>query len=977
MRDKGICDMEKTKAKKRRSHFADNKFILISGLCALILMILVYYCYDLIPFGDMTILRMDLYHQYGPLFAELYDRLTSGGSLLYSWETGLGGSFLGNFFNYLSSPISLIVLLFGHENITEAISVMILIKAVLSACSFTYYLKKSFGKSNASTAAFGVLYAFCGYFVAYYWNVMWLDAMYLFPLVMLGIERIIHKGRPALYCVALAATFITNYYMAYMVCIFSVLYFLTFYFSHHSISETFLEVPLTQKKPSLPSRLKNSLFFCSGWKFAFYSVLAVGLVAMALLPLIEVLSASSATSGTAPTTYRKYYAVFDFLANHLAATEPTIRSSGTDVLPNVYSGILTLICVPLYLFCSKISVREKVAHVILLGVLYFSFTINYTNFVWHGMHFPNDLPYRFSFMYTFVLLVMAYKALTHIRSFSGKQILAVGVGLVAFIVLVEKISSKNVGDISLLLSLLFAVGYVCILYLFRSGKAAASVVSVLLLCTVVSEIALGNTNQYTMNQSKPNYTGDYADFRTLKTRLDEYDDSFYRMELTELRTRMDPSWYNYNGVSVFSSMAYEKTANLQRNIGMFGNFINSYTYHLQTPVYNAMFGLKYLVDKDDSSEMNPDLYTKLFSSGRFTAYENNYTLPVAFCTSADVADWTADSSDNPFYLQQQWFYLATGVDNVFRELPILNTEYNNLSAFYDNDGASESLSFSKTDKSIGASFTFELTPERTEDVFVYIKSSQTENATAMIGKSTKIVNTADGYIVNLGICAAGEPISINIPVKSTESDGSLLFYAYSLDMNAFKRGFETLADDGQFMLNTYSDTKLSGSLTANEYEIVYTSIPYDQNWCVYVDGKRVYSGDVLAVADGLLAFNIGAGTHTVSLIYTSPGLQIGSYVTIASIVLATFLVICRRREWLFYRKKYTEKWVVFSRKAASASALAETKPEPSVLSEYLEDLDVIVEEKRITPPESVQPESVQPESVQSETEPAKPDESEE
>ena len=139
----------------------------------------------------------------------------------------------------------------------------------------------------------------------------------------------------------------------------------------------------------------------------------------------------------------------------------------------------------------------------------------------------------------------------------------------------------------------------------------SSVVSILLLCCVISEIALGNTDHYSANQSKESYTSDYADFREIKTKLDEQDGSFYRMELTDLRTRMDPSWYNYNGVSVFSSMAYEKVANIQQDVGMFGNYINSYTYRLQTPVYNAMFGLKYIVD-NDSTDMNPLLYKELF-----------------------------------------------------------------------------------------------------------------------------------------------------------------------------------------------------------------------------------------------------------------------------------------------------------------------------------------------------------------------------
>ncbi|MGN0570580.1 MAG: YfhO family protein [Candidatus Fimenecus sp.] len=935
--------MGKTLKKPKTAFFKENRFIFIAGICAAAIMLLVYYCYDLIPFGDMTILRMDLYHQYGPLFAELYDRITEGGSLLYSWESGLGSSFLGNFLNYLSSPVTLIILLFGHENIPEAIAAMIFIKAVLSACAFTYYLKASLRQHSAATAAFGVLYAFCGYFVAYYWNVMWLDAMYLFPFVILGIERIIRLGKPKLYCISLVLCFITNYYMAYMVCIFSVLYFLTYYFANYPLTKKFQEFPADAvKKPSFIKKLRNSVFFCSGWKFAFYSILAVGLVAVLLLPLIEVLSNSSATSGSAPTTYTKYFAVFDFLANHLAAIEPTIRSSGSDVLPNVYCGMLTLVLVPLFLFCKKIPVREKVSYTCLLAVLYFSFSINYLNFFWHGFHFPNDLPYRFSFMYSFVLLQMAYKAFMHIREYAANQILATGIGLVGFIVLVEKITSKNIDDISLLVSLAFAVIYVAVLYLFRNKKIMSSVVSVLLLCCVISEIALANTDHYTANQSKESYTSDYADFRELKTQLDAYDGSFYRMELTDLRTRMDPSWYNYNGVSVFSSMAYEKVANIQQDVGMFGNYINSYTYRLQTPVYNAMFGLKYIVD-NNGTNMNPLLYKKLFSVDKFTAYENLYDLPVAFACSADVADWSSKEANNPFMAQQQWFYYATGVDNVFRKLTVDYIDYNNIMEFLDADVESGNISFVKEDATASASFTLEITPERTENVYIYVKSSKTDSGTVSANLYSKTFSTSEGYILDLGIRPAGETIFVDIPIKNGESNGTIEFYAYSLDATAFKKGYEILADEGQLSISSYSDTEIVGSLTAAENEIVYTSIPYDTNWYVYVDGKQIYSGDILSVSDGLLAFRVGAGTHTIMLHYASKGLQIGSIITCISIVLATFFIICRRREWLFYKPHITGKWE--QETVAEECTDGDSSSSQSDIAEFL-DLDIIVEDTR-------------------------------
>ena len=127
---------------KKKNLLAENQYIFLAFIVTMGTMLIVFLCNQMVPFGDKTILRMDLYHQYGPLFAELYERIKHGDSLIYSWTSGLGSCFLGNYFNYLSSPLSALVMFFGHKNITEAIALMILLKASLSAATFTYYLKK-------------------------------------------------------------------------------------------------------------------------------------------------------------------------------------------------------------------------------------------------------------------------------------------------------------------------------------------------------------------------------------------------------------------------------------------------------------------------------------------------------------------------------------------------------------------------------------------------------------------------------------------------------------------------------------------------------------------------------------------------------------------------------------------------------------------------------------------------------------------
>lgn len=887
--------------------YNNNKYVLLSSLIALLITQLVAYCYDLIPYGDMTVLRMDLYHQYGPLFGELYDRITSGESLIYSWNSGLGETFLGNFFNYLSSPFSTLILLFGHKNMTEAISCMIMLKAVFSAGTFTYYIKKSLNQHNAFSAGFGVLYAFCGYFVAYYWNLMWLDAMVFFPLVILGIENIINKGKPVLYCVSLAVVMISNYYMAYMVCLFSVVYFLTYYFANYPITKKFDE--FSENRSPL-FKIKNSLFFSSGVKFAFYSAVSACLAAVALLPLVSVLSQSSATSGSMPEEASKYFKAFDFLANHLANTEATIRSSGDDVLPNVYCGILTVFLIPLYLYSKKISIREKASYVALLLFMYLSFNINYLNYIWHGFHFPNDLPYRFSFMYSFILLVMAIKALIHIKEYTGRQLLSVGVGFIAFIILVEKITSKNVDDSSLIFSLVFSIGYVIILYLFKDKKFQASAVSVLLLCTISSEIALGNTDKYSMNQPKSSYIEGYDDFRQLKDKLDEINgDAFYRMELTTSRTTMDPCWLDYNGISVFSSMAYETVSNLQQQLGLYGNFINSYNYEMQTPVYNAMFGLKYIVKNDESIRMNSELMTEMFSVNDYTAYENKYPLSIAFAVNKAASRFDASIYDNPLMAQSEFMRLSSSVDGVFTPISISNISYGNIEEFDDNqtDGA---YSFKKIQNSQSGNVCFEITAQKAQNIYIYLDSKEIDSVLVSSDDFSNNVNQlTEPHIYDVGLVEAGKTVFVDVNFKSESNSGNLTFCAYGLENDKFIQGYNVLAK-GNFNIEKFSETTVAGKLNAETDSTVFTSIPYDINWRVYVDGKRLSRDEIYKISNSLLAFDVTAGEHSIIFDYYPSGLVVGGFVTCITLIISFLIIILKTRKLLCFKNTKKSSWKI-------------------------------------------------------------------
>lgn len=858
-------------------HVLHNRFVLLSAVVAGVIMLFVYFCYSAYPFGDTTIMRMDLYHQYGPLFGELYDRITSGQSLLYSWVSGGGSLFLGNFFNYLSSPISLLILLFERNQITGAISMIILVKAMLSAASFTFYLKQSKKKSSYLTAGFGLLYAFCGFFLAYYWNVMWIDALYLLPMVAYGIERIIQKGKFGVYAVALILMMFSNYYMSFIICIFAVLYFLVYYFTNYNAGDSFL----TLNNGGKIKALWNKRFIKTGVIFAGASILAAAISAVSLLPTYFALQASSATGGTFPTELNTYFDIFDFLTNHLTGIETTIRSSGGDVLPNISCGVITLILVPLYMMNRKIPTREKAMNIIMLVVLVVSFNTNIMNYIWHAFHFPNDLPYRFSFLYSFMLLNIAFRVLMEFKGIKYKDIMLVGMLVLFFVVLAEKMPNKYFKeDLTLYVSVAFTILYVCILTLIKKKSLGASVLSFLLFLTMGVEIIVGSTDSYVLSQKYENYAGDYEAYQKLLDKIDLYEKDSAdkpRTELFHLRTRMDPCWYGYNGMSAFSSMAYEKMARLQYNLGMFGNRINSYTYNPQTPVYNSMFALKYFIGTDQTPQPNSEYYTKLFTdgNGNRTVYENNYYLPLAFCVDTSIDNWYFGEG-NPFEVQNSFISNACGINNVFKPLGVNNINRTNVKdfTFYGNSA------FNYEKYSDGeATITFTITTKEAGNVYLYASSHGTKKAAVTADDGTNITYNFDTpYILDAGYHEAGQDLTVTFTVGDSLTS-TINFYSYSIDKEAFEAAYEFFSQ-GAYQIADSSDTYISGTVEARQNCVLYTSIPYDKGWQVWIDGDKA---DIFTIGDALIGIQMPAGNHTVTFRYTPAGLKTGAAVTVLSL----------------------------------------------------------------------------------------------
>ena len=887
--------------------FWNNRYVLLSFGGALLVYILIAIAYRMVPFGDVTILRMDLYHQYGPLLAEAFDRLTGSGSLLYSWQTGGGGNFLGNFYNYLSSPVSLLViLLLGHKNMPVAIGVIIMLKAAFSAAFFTLYLKKSpqFGKHNPVTAGFGLLYAFCGYFVAYYWNIMWLDGMMLLPLIILGLEYIVEYRKPLLYCLTFALLLVSSYYMAYMTAIFMVLYFFVYYFGHHTFKETTRKIPVGEDlKPVKKDLVRYNRFGSSLVLCIAYAALSGLLAAFALLPTYFALKSCSATSGTFPEEAETYFNLFDFYANHFGNLEPTIRSSGDMVLPNVFCGVATIMLVILYFYVKTIPLREKVASAVLMAVLTISFNLNYLNYMWHGFHFPNDLPYRQSFVYVFFLLVLAFRTITKLRELTPREFLTVGIATGAFVVLAEKIGTGNFKDGTVISNLCFIALYIILFTLIENKAFRIRTVAYLMFLTMFAEVVISDIDNFDIDVTRDSYTQDYDGIKSAEAFIAEYDpEDDYRIETTYSMLCMNPSWYGYKGISEFSSMAYEHSSNLYYNLGIAGNYINSYTYRPQTPVFNAMFAIKYLIDNDPDVTLNTRYFENIGDISGFSVYKNNYYLPLAYAVEEDTVNWDY-ATGNPFYIQNEYVHKAAGIaDDAFSYVTFNDVVYENVDPFADilNSG---SYQYSKTNPDQDGSFTISFTPDTDADYFMYCRTGNADTVylSADDGYSAQTtVSTDNQYVFDMGIRAEGVPVRIQIPVN--DPDGSVELNVVKMNDDVIDRFYDTLSKN-TMDITTFTDTHVEGTVNIGENQILYTSLNYDEGWDITVDGKAMHYSDdeITRIGGALTALRLEPGKHTVSFRYHPKGLRTGILLSLAAVL--TLIAIHFLPELLQKRRK--------------------------------------------------------------------------
>ncbi len=868
------------------------------------------------PFGKHCMLYSDMYHQYYPFFCTFREALRSGDSLLYNWNVGMGMEYLGLISYYLASPLNWLSVLIPQSWTLEFFSLLLPIKIGLASLFFAIMLKKLFQQNDLSIVLFGSFYGMCAWALGYNWNIMWLDSFALLPLVALGTVLLIRDKKFILYTISLFLAVFSNYYAGFFVCIFTFFLFFAYQIC----------------------RCKSIWrFFEDLVRIGVFTILAIGMTAILSLPTLASLQDTQSSVNTFPegfsvniatgeavTAAREAWDAFSLAKQDgsgeliplffsaVAASFPvlvdamgqvagnmgaTITPTFMDGLPNLYCGIFTISLACLFLLSGKVKLRDKLCCLALLLFFIVSFIFRQLDYIWHGLHFPNQIPYRFSFLFSFVMLYMAYRAWLHRALFRFWQIIASGVLSLILLFMTES-HQENTTYIVVNLSLV-AIYLTALLYGSRdwveekptpaqeapealpqtsldpfipaeadpvqtsldpaapevpavkvrrtpSWETRQRYAGIAIACVMFLELVLQLATfgqEFPVNQY--NYPlNEEATASMIKVMKELEDDNslFYRTETTHSQILNDGALNYYHGLTTFSSSANVQTTMFTQALG-FGAYKtwNRYLYEDSSPVTNLFTGLKYLIERENPTDGNC-CFDAVHTYKGVTLLENQYYLPLGFLAESSLAELEFPHGNGSFTFQNKLFTAATGISGkVWKSTPGTNLE---ITAEGDVKIKSATTSSGYTTFTSGSGGKLVYSYQFTEESFFCLDVnlySQKNFTVWRNGDRVYAENLSLAQMFAVGDVKPGDLVQVMVEIKP-DSDSAISIRSATLNMELFQLGYGRL-NASTLALTEFSNAHFSGTIECDRDGFLYTSVPQCGNKRVEdkETGKRTVS----------------------------------------------------------------------------------------------------------------------------------------
>jgi len=833
----------------------DNKlyFYFLAFIIPVIIMTIIYAFRGIYPFGDNSLLTVDMAGQYVAFFNALKNIFSGTANIFYSFSKTLGGNMFGLVAYYLLSPLNLLIAAFPKESILEVIFLITVLKIGLCGLSSYTYFRNTFKDKSGIALLFSFVYAFMAYNIVYSQNIMWIDGVILLPLIFMAIDRLITKQKPVAFCLLLALSIVINYYMGYMLCIASLVYFIYKLYLHNNY------------KFSYKDNKKDFLYFFK------YALLAVGISGVILLPSIFSLLAGKTDGGLSKMVPRQSFAILDVFSRFFIGTFK--QSDLLGVYPHIFVSLIILILIIVYFFNKKIEKKEKLASAILLLFIFLSFTLDIFNIVWHLFSHPIGFPFRNAYIFVLFFLIIAYNSYLKIK-YVDTDIFKKMIPIVfAMCLIMDKLMfSSN------MYYKIIGSGVIIIIYLLYFYKSKERKIGKAITLLIAFEMIL-NTSMIVYNinyQKRVQYTDFIDKYGTVIDTINKNDDDFYRIEKDYSYTTNDPLLLNYNGLSHFSS-TYEGVNNklLGDYLGIFNRFYVT-NYQGSTLVTNSLFNIKYLLSEEDNL-----YYDLIGKEDTLSVYQNKYNLPLGFLVNKELENLSLIKYE-PFINQNNILKAMTGIDkNVFYEQTISDIKTINLKDDYEKNY----YSYTKGNGYYDASIIYSVRVEKEGQLYFYLGSKYEKKVNILLnGESIIDVGDENGYMYNvldLGYYKQGDLVEVEVQLlENNLKFNNVMFYTFDLDN--FSEHINVLKDNEHMDIVCNSGHNIKATINNELDTILYTSIPLDKGWTIKVDGKVT---EPIEIFNTLIGIQLESGTHTIELEYVPRGLYLGGFISVISICL--------------------------------------------------------------------------------------------
>lgn len=551
----------------------------LAFLIPLGLLLSVSFFMQLTPLGNKNLLVSDIGSQYLTFMTYLRHSLVTSKFSFYSFSLSLGDNFFPIMAYYLLSPFNLILIFFHANQIPIALSWIIFLKIATIGLSAAFFLNKTYHNQQLSNLMFSTAYSLCGFVSLYFYNLMWLDALILLPIVALGIQNIFYKRNSWVYVISLLASIITNYYLGYMTCFFSVCYF-----SYLCILNHRLELKTVRH-------------------YIFASLVSGLMSSLVLLPtMLEMLQTSKQKINLA-----NFYPLPDFGPSSLIqlGVGGSNYSQRLSHGPEFFVGSLLILLVIMFFLNHNISKNRKRAAAFLTIILFLSMFIMTFNTIWHMFQQPAGFPFRNSFFFSFVLMFLAYESFQNTLKF--KNIIAAAGCVISLITIGYLFALNNDSGMKpefWLISIVLVVLTAVELALYNQSKA----VHFLLMLTVCLELVVNFTAGLSGAQfgSQSTYQTNFKIESKWFNKIKRSDHNFYRIDNQKslINKAYEGTYNNYNdallfdtnGLSLYSSTLNAKTRTMLLNLGYYGANVRRVSAIGATAMTDALFGVKYRLD---------------------------------------------------------------------------------------------------------------------------------------------------------------------------------------------------------------------------------------------------------------------------------------------------------------------------------------------------------------------------------------------